>query len=287
MKGILLAGGRGSRLGPLTRAINKHLLPVFDKPLVHYSLSTLLLAGVREVAIVSSRDHVSQLELTLGSGDELGVSFSYVVQHEPKGIADGLAVCADFLAGDRCALVLGDNVLFGPGLGTSLAGIPEDGQAHIFAQTVSDPRPYAVVSLSGQGLPIDLIEKPTEPRSNLAVPGLYWLPSDAPSLAQSLAPSDRGEIEITDLNREYLRRSKLVVHHLPRGSFWIDAGTPDSLLVASNFVKTVQERQGLMVSYLPEISWRQGWIRDEDFLTLAEQSSMRDYAMALIDRAGA
>lgn len=259
MRGIVLAGGQGTRLGHLTRAVNKHLLPVYDKPLLHYPVAMLMLAGVRDIAIVTSPAHVDQIATTMGDGSEFGVAFEYVHQPRPSGIADGLSACRDFVKGERVALVLGDNVFFGPGLGRSLADLPDDDCAHIFAHTVSDPRPYATVVLDDANLPVAIEEKPVQPRSNLVVPGLYWLPADAISLASQLLPGPRGEMEITDLNRLYMERNRLRVHRLPRGSFWIDAGTPDSLFVAANFVRTVQQRQGLSVASLVEIAVTQGW----------------------------
>lgn len=255
----MLAGGRGTRLGSLTRAVNKHLLPVYDKPLLHYPVATLMLAGVRDIAIVTSPAHSDQVAATMGDGSEFGVKFQYVHQARPGGIADGLAACRDFAAGKRVALVLGDNVFYGPGLGRSLAELSDDGYAHIFAHTVADPRPYATVVLDDFDSPIAIDEKPVEPRSNLAVPGLYWLPADAVRLAAQLMPGPRGELEITDLNRLYMQEGRLKVHRLPRGSFWIDAGTPDSLFTAANFVRTVQQRQGLSVASLVEIAKTQGW----------------------------
>jgi glucose-1-phosphate thymidylyltransferase len=283
MKGVLLAGGKGSRLHPITLAVNKHLLPVFDKPLIHYPIATLMLAGIRQIAVVSSQAHSSQVARVIGDGEQFGVSFTMLVQDEPRGIADGLTVAADFLAGSGCALVLGDNIFYGPGLGSALSRIPGDSNAHVFLQTVADPRPYACASLSAGGEIIGLEEKPMVPKSNMVIPGLYWLPDDAVRIAGSLRPSARGEIEVTDLNREFLRQGRLRAHKLPRGSFWIDAGTPDSLLVAANFVRTIQDRQGLKVACLEEIAWRKGWIEDQAFLDLARSTQSENYARALIE----
>lgn len=280
--GVVLAGGTGSRLGALTAAVNKHLLPIYDKPLIHYPIATLMLAGIREIVVVTSETHIQQFQLALGDGSALGISIKFGIQTHPRGISDGLLSATEHIGGRGVALILGDNVFFGPGMGTSLADIPPDDRAHIFAQTVTDPRPYATLEFDIEGRPIDIVEKPARPLSNSVVPGLYWLPGDALAMVETLKPSERGELEITDLNLAYLNAGRLSVHQLPRGSFWIDAGTPESLLVASNFVHTIQQRQGLMVGLLEEIAWRQGWISTHEFRMLSRGKTWEQYADGII-----
>lgn len=260
LKGILLAGGTGSRLFPLTKAVNKHLLPVYDKPLVMYPLTTLMLSGAREVAVVVTSDDRQAFHSLFGDGSKFGVEIRFVIQNEAKGIADALIKCETFLSGEPAVLVLGDNIFHGPLLGESLAGRTSEQIATVFSYEVSDPRAYACIELNNDGAPVSITEKPTMPRSSLAVPGLYFLPVDACETAKRLRPSDRGELEITDLNREYLTQGRLEVVPLPRGTAWIDAGTPDSLLEAGNYIRLLQHRQGLPIACPEEIALRNGWL---------------------------
>lgn len=284
MKGVVLAGGTGSRLFPLTAAINKHLLPVFDKPLIHYPIATLMLWGVRDIVIVSGQEHLRQLSKSLGVGTELGLRIEFVVQDRPSGIADGVRAAGAQIEGQHVALILGDNVFFGPGLGRSLSRIPQDDRAHVFLQTAADPRPYAVAEISDDGDIVGIEEKPSAPKSNLVIPGMYRYPPDVLTLIESLSPSERGELEITDLNLEYMHQRLLSAHRLPRGSLWIDAGTPESLLEASNFVRSVQSRLGILVSFLPEIAWRNDWISANEMRTLARRANLSWYAEEVLDR---
>ena len=279
-KGIVLAGGTGSRLYPLTRGISKQMMPVYDKPLVYYSLSVLLLAGIRDLLVISTPDHLPSFETLLGDGADLGVSFRYAAQAEPRGIADAFRIGADFVAGDPVALVLGDNIFYGEGLSRRLAAIPETG-ATIFAYEVHDPQRYGVVEIDGQSRAVAIEEKPKTPKSNLAVTGLYFYDSDVVDIALGLKPSARGEIEITDVNNAYLQRGDLTVETLSRGYAWFDTGTHDSLLDASNYIATIERRQGLKVACLEEIAWRQGWIDDDQVAALAQPMAQCGYGLYL------
>lgn len=281
MKGILLAGGHGSRLGPLAVATSKQLLPVYDKPLIFYPLSTLMLAGVREVLIIAKSRDLAPIKELFGDGSSLGLSMQYASQDEPKGIAEALLIGEEFLAGSRSCLVLGDNLFHGAGLGRSLCEVSQDDAATVLAYSVNDPRPYAVVEFDAKDVAIDLEEKPLEPRSSWVVPGLYFFPQDAPVLARNLKPSRRGELEITDLNLEYLRQRRLHVRRLPRGTVWIDAGTPSSLLAASQYVQTIADRQGLIVSCPEEIALNSGWISTQDLEARSLVFSGSDYGIYL------
>jgi glucose-1-phosphate thymidylyltransferase len=270
MKGILLAGGSGTRLHPLTLATSKQLLPVFDKPLVYYPLSALMLAGIREILLVTTPHDQPAFRRLLSDGTALGLDIAYAVQERPDGIAQALLIGRDFLAGSPCALALGDNLLYGDALGAVLqqARARADG-ATVFAYWVKDPGRYGVVEFDPAGRPVSLVEKPVKPRSNWAVTGLYFYDGEAPAIAADLAPSPRGELEITDLNAEYLRRGRLHVEKLGRGYAWLDAGTPVSLLQAGVFVQTIQERQGLQIACLEEIAYRMGFIDAEQLQHLA------------------
>lgn len=281
MRGIVLAGGTGSRLWPVTRAVSKQLLPVYDKPMVHYSLSTLFLSGIRDVLLVSTPTDLPAFQRLLGDGSPWGASIQYAEQPEPRGIAQALLIGAEFLAGEAVALILGDNVFHGPGLGRHLTSLKEVAGAHIFAYEVSDPRQYGVVELDDKGRAVALVEKPSHPKSNLAVPGLYYYGPDAVSYAREIVPSARGELEITDLNRRYLAEKRLSVTVLPRGTAWLDTGTVDSLHDASTFVRVIEQRQGLKVGCIEEIVWRNGWISDEDLLSLASTFADNPYGTYL------
>lgn len=264
MKGIVLAGGSGSRLHPITLGTSKQLLPVFDKPLIYYPLSALMLAGIREILVITTPHDQAAFRRLLGDGSGLGLSFSYAVQDEPAGIAQALLIGRDFLAGGPCALALGDNLLYGDALGAVLqqARARQEG-ATVFAYWVRDPERYGVVEFDPAGRPVRLIEKPNPSPSSWALTGLYFYDGDAAAIAASLRPSARGELEITDLNSEYLRRGRLHVERLGRGYAWLDAGTPASLLQAGIFVQTIQERQGLHIACLEEIALRMGFIDQE------------------------
>jgi glucose-1-phosphate thymidylyltransferase len=266
MKGILLAGGSGTRLHPMTMAASKQLLPVYDKPMVYYPLSVLMLAGIRDILVISTPDDLPAFRRLLGDGARYGVRFSYAEQARPDGIAQAFLIGRDWLAGQACALVLGDNLIFGDHLGVLLraaAARPEG--ATVFAYQVRDPERYGVVHFSREGRPVDIVEKPAVPQSNWAVTGLYFYDGRVGEMAGRIQPSARGELEITDLNRLYLEDGTLHVERLGRGCAWLDAGTPDSLLQAATFVQTIQSRQGMLVGCPEEVAYRMGWI-DADLL---------------------
>jgi glucose-1-phosphate thymidylyltransferase len=266
MKAIVLAGGTGSRMFPLTGAVNKHLLPVYDKPLIFHPISTAMLAGARDIALVVRSEHLGAFQALLGDGAAFGICLTYVVQDEPLGIADAMLRCEEACESQETLLILGDNILHGPLLGESLRDRVSKVNATIFSYQVSDPREYACVEIDAFGQPTSLIEKPLKARSGLAVPGIYFLPPDAFQIARSLRPSSRGELEITDLNNVYLHEGRLVVVPLPRGTAWIDAGSPDALNDASNYVRLLQQRQGLPIACPEEIALTNGWLGREELL---------------------
>jgi glucose-1-phosphate thymidylyltransferase len=284
VKGIVLAGGSGTRLHPVTRAVSKQLLPVYDKPMVYYPMSLLMLAGIREVLLISTpRDLPAYREL-LGDGSHFGLSLSYCEQERPEGLAHAFILGRDFLQRSPCCLVLGDNILYGHGLSMLLqesAKLERGGR--IFGYWVRDPQRYGVVELDPRGRPLSIEEKPQRPRSHYAVPGLYFYGPEVCDRARELAPSARGELEITDLNRIYLERGELEVELLGRGFAWLDAGTHRSLIEASNFIQAIEERQGLKVGCLQEIAWRQGWIGTEEFRQQAEEIASSSYGAYLLD----
>ncbi|MBR3574800.1 MAG: glucose-1-phosphate thymidylyltransferase RfbA [Lachnospiraceae bacterium] len=274
MKGIILAGGSGTRLYPLTKAISKQIMPVYDKPMIYYPLSTLMLAGIREVLIISTPRDLPVFEDLLGTGDQLGMNFSYAIQDQPRGLADAFIVGRDFIGNDPVALVLGDNIFYGQSFSKVLRAVADrtssEPGATIFGYYVRDPREYGVVEFDAQGKAISIEEKPANPKSNYAVPGLYFYDNDVVDIAANVKPSARGEIEITSVNNEYLNRGNLHVETLGRGFAWLDTGNHDSLLDAADFVAAFQKRQGLYISCIEEIAFKRGFIDKEQLLKLSE-----------------
>ncbi|AWY94821.1 Glucose-1-phosphate thymidylyltransferase [Propionibacterium freudenreichii] len=264
---------------------SKQLVPVYDKPMVYYPLSTLMFAGIRDVLVITTPEDADSFHRLLGDGSGFGINLSYAVQDAPKGLAQAFTIGADFIGGDKVALVLGDNIFYGPGLGTRLARNTDVEGAAIFGYWVADPQAYGVVEVNALGMAVSIEEKPSEPRSHLAVPGLYFYDNDVVGFARNLAPSPRGELEITDINRIYMAANRLHVEVLPRGTAWLDTGTFDSLNDASDFVRTIQARQGLQVGCPEEIAWRQGWLSDDDLLARARllaKSGYGDYLAQLV-----
>ena len=283
MRGIILAGGSGTRLHPITRSVSKQLLPVYDKPMIYYPLSTLLMAGIRDVLVITTPDDASQFHRLLGDGADLGIRIQYAVQPRPEGLAQAFLIGADFLAGDSACLVLGDNIFYGTGLGTALRANTSVDGGHVFAYHVSNPREYGVVEFDESGRAISIEEKPTAPRSSYAVPGLYFYGPDVVDVARGITPSARGELEITAVNEHYLQAGRLTVTVLDRGTAWLDTGTVDSLMAAGEFVKVVEQRQGLKIGCIEEIAWRQGFIDDSQLQSLAEPLRKSGYGDYLLD----
>ena len=289
MRGIVLAGGTGSRLHPITLGTSKQLLPVFDKPMIYYPLSTLILAGIRDILVITTPDDAEAFGRLLGDGSRFGISITYAVQPNPGGLAQAFVLGREHIGTDRVALVLGDNIFYGPRLGTRLDRFTEIAGGGIFAYQVADPSAYGVVEFDDQGRAISLEEKPKKPRSNYAITGLYFYDNDVVEIAASLRPSDRGEYEITDVNRAYLDRGDLSVEVLPRGTAWLDTGTFGSLLDAGNYVRTIEERQGLKIGVPEEVAWRRGFLNDDELRQRAEllvKSGYGNYLLALLDEAG-
>jgi len=289
-KGIVLAGGSGTRLYPITRSISKQLLPVYDKPMIYYPLSVLLLAGIRDVLIITTPEDADAFRRLLGDGSQWGIDIGYAVQPKPDGLAQAFIIGEDFIGTDPVCLILGDNIFYGQGLGQRLQTVAaSDGGATVFAYWVANPERYGVIDFDADGHPLSIEEKPARPKSNYAVTGLYFYDNDAVAIAKGLRPSVRGELEITDLNREYLERGKLKVELLGRGSAWLDTGTYSSLLQAAQFVEVVESRQGLKISCIEEIAWRMGYIDAEQLRALAEPlapSGYGDYLLDLLRREG-
>ena len=283
MRGIILAGGTGSRLHPLTIGVSKQLMPVYDKPMIYYPLSTLMLAGIRDILIITTPQDQAAFQRVLGDGSAFGVSLEYVVQPSPDGLAQAFVLGEEFLGGERAALVLGDNLFYGQGMGSQLRRYTEVDGAAVFGYWVKDPTAYGVVEMGEDGRAISLEEKPERPRSNLAVPGLYFYDTTVVERAKALTPSPRGELEITDLNRTYLEDGALHVEVLTRGTAWLDTGTFDDLAAAGDFIRTVQHRQGLSIGAPEEVAWRMGFLSDDELRERAEPLVKSGYGRYLLD----
>jgi glucose-1-phosphate thymidylyltransferase len=286
MKGIILAGGTGSRLWPITRGVSKQLMPVYDKPMVYYPLGTLMLAGIRDVLVITTPADREQFQRVLGDGSPWGISIGYAEQDAPRGLADAFRVGKSFIGADPVALILGDNIFHGAGLGTQLQELTEPDGAHIFGYHVANPSDYGVVEFDDDGTVISIEEKPAKPRSSYAVPGLYFYDNAVVDIAADLRPSPRGELEITDVNAVYLARGRLRVTLLPRGTAWLDTGTFTTLMQAAEFVRVVEERQGMKIACPEEIAWRAGWISDQqlgEHAAALAKSGYGSYLAALLD----
>ena len=287
MRGIILAGGSGTRLYPITMGISKQLVPVYDKPMIYYPLSTLMMAGIRDIQVITTADDAPAFRRLLGDGSHFGINLTYAVQDRPNGLAQAFVIGAPHIGTDKVALVLGDNIFYGPSLGTSLSRFHNVSGGAIFAYRVADPSAYGVVEFDADGTALSLEEKPADPKSHYAVPGLYFYDNDVIEIARSLSPSARGEYEITDINQAYLQQGRLTVEVLARGTAWLDTGTFDSLLDASDYVRTIERRQGLKIGMPEEIAWRVGFIDDDQLAARAQtllKSGYGAYLLGLLDR---
>jgi glucose-1-phosphate thymidylyltransferase len=287
MRGIILAGGSGTRLHPITLGVSKQLIPVYDKPMVYYPLSTLMLAGIRDILVITTPHDAQSFERLLGDGSRFGVSITFAQQPSPDGLAQAFTIGSDFIGSDKVALVLGDNLLYGPGLGTQLRSFATVDGGVVFAYWVAEPSAYGVVEFDAGGMVVSLEEKPKVPKSNYAVPGLYFYDNDVVEIARDLKPSDRGEYEITDVNRAYLEQNRLRVQVLPRGTAWLDTGTFDQMTDAADFVRTMERRTGLKIGVPEEIAWRQGFLSDDDLrerAVMLAKSGYGSYLLGLLER---
>ncbi len=283
VKGIILAGGSGTRLHPITIGISKQLIPVYDKPMVYYPLSTLMLAGIRDILIITTPHDAEQFERLLGDGSQFGVNLTFAQQPSPDGLAQAFVIGADFIGDDKVALVLGDNLLYGPGLGTQLKRYTDVEGGAVFAYWVAEPNAYGVVEFDADGRAVSLEEKPEHPKSNYAVPGLYFYDNDVVEIARTLEPSARGEYEITDINRAYLERGGLQVEVLPRGTAWLDTGTFDQMSDAGDYVRTMERRTGLRIGVPEEVAWRQGFLTDDELRERATKLVKSGYGTYLLE----
>ena len=281
-KGIILAGGKGTRLYPMTKTVSKQLLPIYDKPMIYYPLSVLLLAQINDILIISSKDAISNYEDLLGDGSKLGIKISYKVQEEPRGLADAFIIGEEFIGNDNVCLILGDNIFFGTSLSDLLAKAKQNNGATIFGCLVKDPTSFGVVELDETNKVVSIEEKPSNPKSNLAVPGLYFYDNSVVEIAKKIRPSARGELEITSVNNEYLKQGKLNFISMGRGMAWLDTGTPENILKAAEFVEAIQSRQGYYVSCIEEIAWRKGLITNEELEKIGNELNMTEYGQYLL-----